>query len=96
MASGVIFAAVFYPERLLILGITFIALMVLFLLNGIGGADVKVLTALAGLWPAAMIAALVVQGTWGLLVLIRKGKGVEFKAIPAYALGASLSALLLL
>lgn len=96
MAAGVLYAAVLHQERLLILIITFIILLVLFLLNGIGGADVKVLTALAGLWPAAMFAALLVQGTWGLLVLIVKGRGVEFKAIPAYALGASLSALLLI
>ena len=43
-----------------------------------------------------MIAALLVQGTWGLLVLIRKGWGAEFKAIPSYAVGAGLSALLFL
>jgi Flp pilus assembly protein protease CpaA len=95
MAAGIVYAVVFHPERLIIIIAAFIILVGLFLLQGIGGADVKVLTALAGLWPTAMIAALLVQGTWGLVVLIRKGRGAEFKAIPAYALGAGLSALLL-
>ncbi len=57
--------------------------------------DVKVLTALAGLWPAALFSALVVQGIWGIVVLKRRGCGNEFRAIPAYALGALLSAVLL-
>jgi prepilin peptidase CpaA len=96
MAAGIVYVIAVHPERLIFLGVAFVALIGLFLLKGLGGADVKVLTALAGLWPLAMIVALLVQGIWGLLVLIRKGRGAEFKAIPAYALGAVLATLLLL
>lgn len=96
MAAGIIYAIFFHPERLIILAAAFITFFVLFLLNGIGGADVKVLTALAGLWPTAMFTALLVQGIWELYVLIRRGRGAEFKAIPAYALGAAFSALFVL
>jgi Flp pilus assembly protein protease CpaA len=95
MGAGILYAASLRPERLLFTGASFTILFVLFLLNGIGGADVKVLTGLAGFWPAMMIAALLVQGIWGLILLIRKGKGVEFRAIPAYALGAALCVILL-
>jgi Flp pilus assembly protein protease CpaA len=95
MLGGILYAAVLRPERLLFVCAAFAILFILFLLNGIGGADVKVLTGLAGFWPAMMVAALLVQGIWGLIVLIRKGRGAEFRAIPAYALGAALSALFL-
>jgi len=57
--------------------------------------DVKVSTALAGLWPTALFLALVVQGIWVIVVLVRRGRGNEFRTIPAYALGALLSAMLL-
>jgi len=57
--------------------------------------DVKVLTTLAGLWPTALLSALVIQGIWGIVVLVRRGRGNEFRAIPAYALGALLSIVLL-
>jgi Flp pilus assembly protein protease CpaA len=95
MVGGILYAAVIRPERLLFVCAAFAILFILFLLNGIGGADVKVLTGLAGLWPVVMIAALLVQGIWGLIVLIRKGRGAEFRAIPAYAVGAALSAVFL-
>ena len=91
MVGGILYAVVLRPERVLLVGTAFAILFILFLLNGIGGADVKVLTGLAGFWPSMMIAALLVQGIWGLIVLIRKGRGAEFRAIPAYALGAALS-----
>ena len=54
--------------------------------------DVKVLTAQAGLWPTALLSALVVKGIWGVVVFVRGGCGNGFYAIPAYALGALLSA----
>ena len=95
MAGGILYAAVLRPERLLLVGASFTILFILFLLNGIGGADVKVLTGLAGFWPSMMVAALLVQGIWGLILLIRKGRGAEFRAIPAYALGAALSVIFL-
>ena len=96
MAAGIIYAFIIGGDRLIILVAAFIGLMVLFILKSMGGADVKVLTALAGLWPAALLAALLAQGIWGAVVLLRKGRGAEFRAIPAYALGAAVSVIILL
>jgi hypothetical protein len=81
-------------ERLILVAAALAGLMLLYVLGSLGGADVKVLIALAGLWPAAMLAALLVQGIWGGIVLIKEGRGAEFRAIPAYALGAILSIVL--
>jgi len=96
MAAGIIYAINTGGDRLIILIAAFIGLIVLYLLKSMGGADVKILTALAGLWPAALLAALLVQGIWGAVVLLRKGRGAEFRAIPAYALGAAVSVIILL
>jgi len=96
MAAGIAYAFYKGGDRLIILGAAFGLLMLLFLLGSMGGADVKVLTALAGLWPAAMLIAFFVQGIWGIIVLIKRGRGTEFRAIPSYAVGAALSVLLLL
>jgi len=96
MAAGIIYAIVVGGDRLIILGAAFIGLLVLYILKSMGGADVKVLTALAGLWPTALLAAFLVQGIWGAVVLIRKGRGAEFRAIPAYALGAAVSVIIIL
>ena len=96
MAIGVGYALFKGGDRLIILGAAFGLLMLLFLLGSMGGADVKVLTALAGLWPTALFVAFFVQGIWGIIVLIKRGRGTEFRAIPSYAVGALLSALLLI
>jgi Flp pilus assembly protein protease CpaA len=96
MAAGIVYGVIIGGDRLIILAAAFIGLIVLFLLGSMGGADVKVLTALAGLWPAGLLAAMLVQGIWGAVVLIRKGRGAEFRAIPAYALGAVFSVVFLL
>ena len=94
MTIGMIYAAFMGSERLILCAATLIGLALLYILGGIGGADVKVLVALAGIWPAAMLAALLVQGIWGMVVLMRHGKGSEFRAIPAYALGTAISLVL--
>ena len=96
MAIGMITAALNGRDRLIICVAAFIGLMLLYILGSLGGADVKVLVALAGLWPAAMLAALLVQGIWGVVVLLKQGKGAEFRAIPAYALGAAMSIMLII
>jgi len=95
MAAGIIYSAFIGWDRVAIVGAALAATLLLFFIGSMGGADVKVLTGLAGLWPTAMIAAFLVQGIWGMIVIIRKGKGSEFRAIPSYALGAALSVLLL-
>ena len=96
MAAGVLYALIKGGDRLIIMLAAFGLLIVLFILGSTGGADVKVLTGLSGLWPVAMIAAFFVQGLWGIVVLIKKGRGSEFRAIPSYAVGALLSFALLL
>jgi len=95
MAAGILYAMIMRGDRLILLAAVIAGLMVLYMLGSIGGADVKVLTALAGLWPTALFAAFFVQGIWGVVVLIKRGRGNEFRAIPAYAIGALLSAVLL-
>jgi len=96
MGAGILYAVLAGGERLILCAAVLVGLMLLYFLGSLGGADVKVLVALAGLWPAAMLAALLVQGIWGAVVLLRRGKGVEFRAIPAYALGAAISILLII
>jgi len=96
MAVGVLYALIKGSDRLIIMLVAFGLLLVLFILGSMGGADVKVLTGLSGLWPVAMIAAFFVQGLWGIVVLIKKGRGSEFRAIPSYAVGALLSFVFLL
>ncbi len=61
--------------------------MILFFLNAMGGADMKILSTLTGLWSQAFWAAALAQGIWGLMVLIKKGKHTNFRAIPAMAVG---------
>ena len=94
MALGMGYAVYMGRERLILVAAALAGLMLLYVLGSLGGADVKVLVALAGLWPTAMLAALLVQGIWGGIVLIKQGRGAEFRAIPAYALGAILSIVL--
>jgi Flp pilus assembly protein protease CpaA len=96
MAAGILFSFFIGWERVAFAGAALLATLLFFFLGSMGGADVKVLTGLAGLWPAAMIAAFIVQGLWGAVVMVRKGRGSEFRAIPSYAIGAALSVLLLI
>ena len=96
MITGMIYAAFAGSERLILCVAALAGLSLLYILGSIGGADIKVLIALAGLWPAAMLGALLVQGIWGMVVLIKKGRGAEFRAIPAYALGAAISIVLII
>ncbi len=63
-------------------------LTLLFFLNAMGGADVKILSTLAGIWPVAFWGALLAQGVWGVVVLLRKGRRATFRAVPAISIGA--------
>lgn len=63
-------------------------LTLLFFLNAMGGADVKILSILAGIWPMAFWGALLAQGVWGVVVLLRKGRRTTFRAVPAISIGA--------
>jgi Flp pilus assembly protein protease CpaA len=57
-----------------------------------GGADWKVLTGLFGLWPVAGVAALVVAGVWGgIIILITGNRNVRFPGVTAFAFAACLT-----
>ena len=96
MFIGILNASFHSKQRVVFTAVVFAGCLILYLLRGLGGADVKVLTGLAGLWPAAVLGALVMQGIWGVVVLVRSGKNTKFCAIPSYALGAAASLILLL
>jgi len=88
-----VFAAflVVYTRDNLVMFFSTLAILVLFYyLNALGGADVKILLALVGLWPVGFWGALIVQGIWGFILMLRKGKKAEFRAVPSFAIGALL------
>ena len=72
MIFGMIYAALLGNDRLILCAAALVGLMLLYVLGGLGGADVKVLVALSGLWPTALLAALLVQGIWGMVVLFKR------------------------
>lgn len=55
-----------------------------------GGADVKVLVALLGIWYQAALMAFFLLGVWGVVLLIRKKKE-SFPGLVAIAAGAGLT-----
>ena len=55
-----------------------------------GGADVKVLIALLGLWSEAALVAFFLLGLWGMVLLIRKQKE-SFPGVVVMAVGAGLT-----
>ena len=96
MFFGILNASLNGVDRVFFTIVVFTGCLILFLLRGLGGADVKVLTGLAGLWPAAVFGALVMQGIWGIVTMVRSGKNAKFRAIPSYALGAAASLIFIL
>jgi Flp pilus assembly protein protease CpaA len=67
------------------------ALLFFFWLWGrMGGADVKVLVALLGLWGEAAFASFFLLGVWGLVLLIRK-KRESFPGLVVIAAGTGLT-----
>ena len=55
-----------------------------------GGADVKILVALLGLWSEAALVAFFLLGVWGVVLLIKK-KEESFPGLVAIAAGAGLT-----
>jgi len=72
-----------------------VGIFALFYFGNIGGADAKILSVLAGLWPSAFIGSILVQGVWGLVILLQNGRYAKFRAIPSYAIGTLFSMLVL-
>ena len=94
MAAAGVYALMTGGDALLIFIAALIGVFILFYLGGLGGADAKILAVLAGFWPAAFLGALLVQGIWGIIVMLRSGRFATFRAIPTYAAGAIISLLL--
>ncbi len=88
VAAAGIYALLAGGNPLLIFIAALIGVFILFYLGSIGGADAKILIVLAGLWPAAFLGAILVQGGWGVIVMLRNGRTAGFRAVPTYAAGA--------
>jgi Flp pilus assembly protein protease CpaA len=58
--------------------------------GGLGGGDVKVFIALAGLWPTAFLAALAASAIWAVFQGLRHGKKKSYIGIPPAALACLL------
>ena len=65
MTIGMIYAAFMGSERLILCAATLVGLALLYILGGIGGADVKVLVALAGIWRGSNAGSAVGAGYLG-------------------------------
>ena len=94
MAAAGVYALLAGGDTLLIFIAALIGVFILFCLGSLGGADAKILVVLAGLWPAAFLGAILVQGIWGIIVMLRSGRSTTFRAIPTYAAGAIISLLI--
>ena len=87
LIGTVLYVAVWDHTNLYLFLGALIGTIIFFFLNAMGGADMKVLSTLAGLWSQAFWIAVLAQGIWGLIVLLRNGKRATFRAIPAMAVG---------
>jgi prepilin peptidase CpaA len=81
-------------ENLSWFAVALVGFSALLYLDVVGGADVKILASLAGIWPMAFLGALFAQGLWGVVVLTQKGRGSAFRAVPTYLLGAVIISLI--
>jgi hypothetical protein len=74
------------PERAALFAGVGIALLVAWSLGAMGGADAKVLLALAGLWPVGFVGASLALAGW---VALRRvaGRGGPYRAAPVIAAG---------
>lgn len=88
MSVAGIYALLAGGDTLLIFIAALIGVFILFYLGGLGGADAKILVVLAGLWPAGFLGAVLVQGIWGMVAMLRNGRSAGFRAVPTYAAGA--------
>jgi prepilin peptidase CpaA len=91
LGAAVVAAVVQGGEALMRLGLVGLVLGVVWQKGGMGGADVKILLALAGLWPAGLLGALAALLIAGLVKMLRRQGRVRYAAVPAMAVGASLA-----
>ncbi|KPL84196.1 hypothetical protein SE15_03270 [Thermanaerothrix daxensis] len=91
LGAALVAAVVQGGEALLRLGLVGLVLGVLWQKGGMGGADVKILLALAGLWPAGLLGALAALLIAGLVRMLRRQGRVRYAAVPAMAVGSLLT-----
>ena len=91
MFIGGIVSAILYAVRLDFLSLTVsIFLLIAWYFDWLGGADVRVLVGLWGLWPLAGFLALLVTGLWGLVLVLRKREKEKIPALVSTALAVAL------
>ena len=94
MAAAGIFALFAGRDAVLFFVAALMGVFILFYLGSFGGADAKILVVLAGFWPLAFLAAVLVQGVWGMVMMLRQGRKSGFRAVPTYAAGAMICLLI--
>jgi len=85
-------AAIAKAVRLDFLPLTIsIFFLVIWYFNWMGGADVRVLIGLWGLWPLAGFLALVTTGVWGLILVLRRRGKERIPALVTIAIATCLT-----
>jgi hypothetical protein len=77
-------------DRLIFLLIAAAVFIPVWSAGGMGGGDAKAFIALAGLWPAAFLAALGASALWAVYQGLQHGPGKRYIGIPPAALGCLL------
>ncbi len=91
LGAALVAAVVQGGEALMRLGLVGLVLGVVWQKGGMGGADVKILLSLAGLWPAGLLGALAALLIAGLVKMLRRQGRVRYAAVPAMAAGGLLT-----
>ena len=91
---GVISAIVSASRLDLLPLIVSIFFLITWYFDWMGGADVRVLVGLWGVWPLAGFLAILVTGLWGLILIMRKRGKERIPALVTIAFGTCLTFLL--
>ena len=78
-------------QNLALFGLALVVFVGVWLAKGTGGADVKVLSALAAIWPEAFFLALVFTFLWSLMQILRGKRRESYAGLPPMAMGAALT-----
>ena len=78
-------------QNLALFGLALVVFVSVWLAKGTGGADVKVLSALAAIWPEAFFLALVFTFLWSLMQILRGKRRESYAGLPPMAMGAALT-----
>jgi Flp pilus assembly protein protease CpaA len=78
-------------QNLALFGLVLVVFVVLWAVKGIGGADVKVLAALAAFWPETFFLAMALTFLWSLAQILRGKRRESYAGLPPIALAAILT-----